>query len=894
MPLHPNFPKSPYEILEPSVRWYPSPGQGRIDWQILWLPPLVQKIREEVHLWRQNQYEWASATSKSLLNWWFKTEHITTDELGKPIHFRYYFAQREALETVIYLYEVKRARDKYDLLRYDGDGIVSPRMFDEDWTRYVVKMATGAGKTKVMSLVLAWSYFHRLYEPESTLSRNFLVIAPNIIVLERIRADFDGLKIFFTDPVLPDNWFDGQNWRDDFQITLHIQDEVGAISDRGNIFLTNIHRVYDSDAIAASFEDENTDEYFLGQTPVGKTNENKVNLSDIVRDIDELVVINDEAHHIHDPKLAWFGSIRDIDNKLIQKGRKLSLQLDVTATPKRENGSIFVQVVSDYPLVEAIEQRVVKMPIIPDEASLAKLEEHKSAKYSEMYQDFIQLGYEEWKKTYNQLFPMGKKSVLFIMTDDTKNCDEVAAYLEHTYADLAGAVLTIHTNKSGDILEGSKKEDKEELTKLRKLSNEIDKSSNPYKVIVSVLMLREWWDVKNVTTIVGLRAFTSKNNVLPEQTLGRGLRRMFRNEDITEKVSIIGTPAFMEFVKKIEEEGVTLTQDGMWATASVKAPMLIEIDHENVNKDLEWLDIELPILSPRIRRDTKKLDELRVINTDFVSLTTREYSDVLLTREIQFEQVVSGQADHTVEITPIIPNGTNVIGYFTRTILQDLRLLSTDYPILYGKVKEFIKFQLFAREVDLEDIIILRNLTETVASRTIFETFRKAINAFTVVDTWQASIVQYSKISKTRPFVVKDQWYYLPQKSIFNKIVGDSHFELEFGSWLDTLSNGEIVCYAKNYLAIEFKIDYQNTDGSIAHYYPDFFVKIPNGKIYIVELKGREDLDDILKVKRLFQYCEDINNLVGQKKYIPLYIKQYDWEVYRPKSFEECLSLFQK
>ena len=113
------------------------------------------------------------------------------DDDGSPYRFEYYFAQREALETVIYLYEVKQARDKYALLRYDGSGAVSTGMFDEDWTRYVVKMATGAGKTKVMSLILAWCYFHRLYEEDSTLARNFLVIAPNIIVLDRIRTDFD-------------------------------------------------------------------------------------------------------------------------------------------------------------------------------------------------------------------------------------------------------------------------------------------------------------------------------------------------------------------------------------------------------------------------------------------------------------------------------------------------------------------------------------------------------------------------------------------------------------------------------------------------------------------------------------------------------------------------------
>ena len=73
---------------------------------------------------------------------------------------------------------------------------LSGSMFDETWSRFVIKMATGSGKTKVLSLILAWSYFHKLYEENSTLARNFLIITPNIIVLDRIRSDFDGLKIF--------------------------------------------------------------------------------------------------------------------------------------------------------------------------------------------------------------------------------------------------------------------------------------------------------------------------------------------------------------------------------------------------------------------------------------------------------------------------------------------------------------------------------------------------------------------------------------------------------------------------------------------------------------------------------------------------------------------------
>ena len=413
---------------------------------------------------------------------------------GETGEFQYYFAQREALETVIYLHDVIRVQDKYDLMRFDSSGAISTGMFDEDWRRFVLKMATGTGKTKVMGLVVAWSFFHKLYEPDSDLSRNFLVIAPNIIVLDRIYHDFQGLRVFFGDPVLPDNGFDGHNWRDDFQLTLHRQDEVRVSRATGNIFLTNIHRAYSSDQAPPSPDDENTMDYFLGKRPTGATTDSKVDLGDIIREVDELMVLNDEAHHIHDPRLAWFKSIEDIHNRLLQKGGKLSLQVDVTATPKHNNGAIFVQTVADYPLVEAISQNVVKHPVLPDAPSRAKLEERQSAKYTEKYADYLELGVIEWRKAYAEHEKLGKKAILFVMTDDTRNCDEVAEYLESSYPELKDAVLVIHTQRNGEISEATSGKKKEELDELRKQANEIDSMGSPYKAIVSVLMLKEGWD----------------------------------------------------------------------------------------------------------------------------------------------------------------------------------------------------------------------------------------------------------------------------------------------------------------------------------------------------------------------------------------------------------------
>lgn len=893
MALHPKFPQSPYSILYPELRWFPADEVLREKDYGKLLPPLVAKLRQDVKKWRDKNYVGVSNTSLALLNWWFKTDHPVPQSDGTTKLFKYYFAQREAIETLIYLHEIVKAKDKYDLMRFDSSGILSASMFAESWRRYVIKMATGSGKTKTMSLVLAWCFFHKLYEPDSTLARNFLVIAPNIIVLERLRNDFDGLNIFFQDPILPDNGYEGQNWNDDFQLTLHIQDNVGVIRKTGNIFLTNIHRVYEGSKNIPTFKDENTMDYFLGAKPVGSTNDSKVNLDQIVRDIDELIVLNDEAHHIHDEKLAWFKSIEDIHNRLKMKDGELALQVDLTATPRHNNGAIFVQTICDYPLVEAIHQNVVKHPVIPDEASRSKLQEEQSSRFTEKYRQYIHLGVIEWKKAFEEHAKMGKKAVLFIMTDDTKNCDEVAEYLSKTYPEFHAkdSVLVIHTKNNGEISESSSGKNKEELEKLRKLSNEIDKADNPYKAIVSVLMLKEGWDVRNVTTIVGLRAYSAQSNILPEQTLGRGLRRMYFGEEVSEYVSVVGTNAFMEFVESIRAEGVELERRKMGEGSEAKTPLVIEIDHENSKKNIVELDIEIPVLSPRIYREYKNLSNLNIENFGNKKLTIKQFSEAEK-REIVFKDITSGEPTHTTILDiNFIPDYQSVVGYFTQTIMKELRLFS-GFDVLFEKVRDFMIHFLFETFVDLNDLNTLRNLSELEATKSILETFKKEINALTVLDKGEAEIRDTIKISKCRPFIAKDKGFFIPKKSPFNKIIGDSHFELEFAAFLDGCE--DIVSFCKNFEKVNFRIDYQKNDKSISNYHPDFIVKKSKEEIWIIETKGREDLNDIEKNKRLFQWCEDLNKAQSKTKMNCLYVEQELFEKYKVKSFEELISVFSK
>jgi type III restriction enzyme len=412
-------------------------------------------------------------------------------------------------------------------------------------------------------------------------------------------------------------------------------------------------------------------------------------------------------------------------------------------------------------------------------------------------------------------------------------------------------------------------------------------------VIVSVLMLKEGWDVKNVTTIVGLRPYAADSKILPEQTLGRGLRRMFfGRDDVEEYVSVLGTPAFMDFVESIKGEGVILEKRAMSGDSKPIAPMVIEVDSQNPQKDIEKLDIEIPELSPRIQREYKNLAQLDVSTFGNANVPIKTFSEEEK-REIVFKDVVGETTHHTTILTgDIEPDYQSVIGFFAQAIMRELRLFGC-YDILFGKVKEFVQQQLFDQAVDLTDLNVLRNLSEVEYIRLIKDSFRKAINELTVQDSGDTEIRNYIKISDARPFVVNDRPYLVPKKSVFNKIVGDLGFELVFASFLEGCD--DVISFSKNFQnkeATALRIEYKNAEGSISTYYPDFFVKQDDKTVYIVETKGREDDNDKLKFERLQKWCEDVNERQSRMVYKALYVKQDLWESNHLKNFDEAVRLF--
>jgi type III restriction enzyme len=237
-----------------------------------------------------------------------------------------------------------------------------------------------------------------------------------------------------------------------------------------------------------------------------------------------------------------------------------------------------------------------------------------------------------------------------------------------------------------------------------------------------------------------------------------------------------------------------------------------------------------------------------------------------------------------------------VLGFFTRQLLKELRLVG-GYDVLYGKVKAFLRDHLFeSAPVDLEDPVVLRNLSEPEVGKCLFDSFKVAINALTIQDSGVARIEDRIHLKHTRPFRTEHRPYFVPKKSVFSRIVGEPNaggFELAFAAWLDNAP--DVAAFAKNYLAVGFKIDYVKADGDLSNYLPDFIVKLLDDSIVIVETKGRAELDLPQKMARLKQWCVDASaasQAEGGPAYRFVYVDQAGFEQHTPGSFAALVASF--
>ena len=298
-------------------------------------------------------------------------------------------------------------------------------------------------------------------------------------------------------------------------------------------------------------------------------------------------------------------------------------------------------------------------------------------------------------------------------------------------------------------------------------------------------------------------------------------------------------------------------------------------------------------MSPRIYREFKNLELIDVSQFKNEKAPLKIYNAEEI-KEIVFTDIDDKFSHKTIFINAS-PDYRNVVGFFTTVILKESRLFS-GFDILYPKVENFIQKYLFRRAVDIADAQTLRNLSELQPKEILKATFKKAIDELTITDKGSAEVKNFISLRDTKPKIAENQRYITPKKSVFNKIITDNDFELELAAKFENIFS-DVTAFAKNTMGdggVNFKIEYQAENGNLREYYPDFFVKTKPNEIFIVETKGREDLDDVRKIKRLVTWCNDVNAAQSQYCYTPIYIKQEKWTEVKQdiKNFADLCTIF--
>jgi type III restriction enzyme len=855
---------------------------------------IAQNLRGLVRRWRATDYPGVSETIRALLHHWFGRDHVLDIGGGQRVPFRYYFCQREAIETLVYLYEVCRLTSLSALTAEftsapdeEGQPGEAARRAslgihpDEDkWARYAFKLATGAGKTKVMSLAIVWSYFHALRESDSTLARHFVVIAPNLTVFERLKDDFKpsrgGGDIFDRDPLIP------IAWRGDWNLSVVLQDEASGAATGGTLYLTNIHRLYEPTTRRKS--EVETFDWMGPAVSRSKALDTGAALRARIAEHRRVMVLNDEAHHLWDPGSAWNEAINALHESLGDDGG-ISAQLDFSATPKDNAGRVFKHVVCDTPLGEAVDAGIVKTPVLGRGKRWA---DRPSKDASEQYQEQLMVGYERWKMSHEEWAPSGKKPLLFVMTEDTDAANQIALRLntDPLYAELNGRTVNLHTKLKGKIkwiggkkdghpefVENESEISDEDLRELRQLSRDIDSDANPYRCIVSVLMLREGWDVRNVTTIVPLRAYSSKANILPEQTLGRGLRRMTppaAEATVHEVVTVVEHPAFASLYKEqLSQEGLEITE--VDADEVTRTTVTVYADTEK--KDIAALEIELPNLTGGFIR-TAKLEGLTMedVRKAFARYRPLALGEVR-TETLQYEErhLFTDEVVKRMEIKlPLLENPIGAIAFF-REELEATTALKGTHTVLAPLLETFLTEVLFGEKIELFDPRLLSRLAQHQDVREhIRATFVPLIVARTTTEVKRLTTGERVRLSAWKPFQVTHSAVHpvIPAvRTLFNLVPCNRKLELAMAQTLDRTFK-DVAAFAKNAGPQALRIDYLTDQRRLSLYTPDFIARKTDGTYVLIETKGRVDKDVPLKASAAVGWCKAASSAGERWEYL--------------------------
>ena len=824
----------------------------------------VNSLREEIRDWRDGGYSGTALVTRRCLEWWFERDEERFKEAK-----RFFFCQQEAIESLIYLYEVQRQRNMPET---------------GDLLRYALKLATGTGKTLVMALIVVWSTLHKRKVSGSTLSSNFLVLVPNLTVRDRVRG-VDEFTMQPTgsglEPSSPENLYDEfeivpPEYASEFQPTVLVRNwQSIPLETKRDDWVPENDLIGEGRFVPASVIWALQRRY--KQDPAKA-------MRRVLGGWRDLMVLNDEAHHVYGEKktrkgdepeyLKWSRII-----ERIRQAARISLVVDLSATPwygsgsPKPEGTLFEWMVSDFSVYDAFESGLVKVVRLPEpnqqgcqyldlwplvqgaktkEEYLSQCKGAIASIYSSWSDDF-----DDWSKMLPELRP-GPSPVLLVVADKAERAQWLFEHLSRDYSLLQNPAsdepLEWSTIRIDSKVFDAEKGNEATLREIVNTVGKKGKAGEKVRCIVSVNMLSEGWDVKSVTHILGLRAFGSP--LLTEQIIGRGLRRTTydglltpieerlanENRPDEETVDAFGIP----FIGFPVEKKRKRPKVGGWG----QKPVPIEADTKK-----EKFALRIPnVRSWAVGVTEALLDSISIDSLPQLIITEKETPN-----EITVRPVIGGEPETVMNLDrfradyPLLRSKF----IFARELFEATNLgAATDLGIgpTFEELLE-VASEYVDRRVDAKGGSDKRDIGIYYWMRQALDILDNAIRE-APVGTSNVPILgtpeyldskEYRR--KTWTGVIADG-----KKCHLSKVPCHTDLEASFSKFLDNAP--DVIKYIKNEF-FGFSITYYEKNRP-RQYYPDFIVVVREGNreaIWIAETKGEIRPNTALKSEAAILFC---------------------------------------
>jgi type III restriction enzyme len=892
-----------------------------------------------------------SETTATLLKWWFQQDFMDTRDSN------FHSGQRTAILNVIYAHEVLGTTSLKGLYSAVAPEVLmesaqaSAIITKNDYPKYCLKMATGTGKTWVLEALMVWQTLNANRTPENhRYTKNFLIVAPGLIVYDRLRDAFegkerDGKRDFATsDLSIFKELFIPDAYRDEvFQFVQGAvcpKEDIGRkVTAGGLIAIANWHILSEEDeeeleegviAPGDRVDAAVVVKTLLPLTP-GTSQGNDLNVLNsryergsiltYLCGLPDLMVFNDEAHHIHEFKRE--GEISEVEwqnslNLIAEPKAGRFVQVDFSATPYNEVGigkkakkTFFPHIVVDFDLKTAMRQGLVKSLVLDRRSEIGALsnedlefkayrDEDGNPQLSEGQRIMLRAGLTKLRKLekdFAEIDP-GRHPKMLVVCEDTTVTPLIEDFLR-----LEGLaeeeILRVDSKSKGELKV-------DEWKRLRERLFDVDRRVAP-RVIISVLMLREGFDVNNICVIVPLRASTA--GILLEQTIGRGLRLMWRGADyedikrdnrllirqgktpasMIDILSIVEHPAFIAFYEDLINEGlVGETEDDDDPNASANGDLIAV----GLRPGYEEFDFAIPFI---LREKEEEIQNREIAVEGLPAFETFGLGQLK-------NMIGSGEKFHSLDVQErtrfgdyrvnggiMTATGYNdYLGRLVRRVTEALSQPLTDSSTKFKKVTEFphiqinraqladgidrfIRTVLFGLEFDPfadENWRVL--LLDPVTEHIMRVWARQLLEAEDTATASEAEVM-HRCLSEVPKLTMRESSSLAVDKSIYLRLPYPSRsggLERAFIETADRDGSVDAFCKLNEQKHIFTRLRYVKEDGLPAFYYPDFLVRC-GSNIYLLETKaqGQVTTPNVKRKKRAaVSWCDRINTLSPEQR----------------------------